>query len=236
MKSLNFAYPFFSAAHAERVLLFLHWSLLKYTIFHPIKPLIFSYMFFSTAKRTKSCRQQKIRGSAAPRAETDASRETAAGCARSGGALFCCGISDGVIRLLSIPGKAFILCLFQVGSPFFFCLYTRPPSLSVLCKVLPPQFPRGERSASYPFLYARFRTLAFPLIFKRRIPVRQFSRSEKNICVFLTTGLAERVLMNIKRQIPVRHLFRSKEKHTLFFEGLCGPMPRQIFMRTNINR
>ena len=29
MKFLNFAYPFFSAAHAERVLLFLHWSLLK---------------------------------------------------------------------------------------------------------------------------------------------------------------------------------------------------------------
>ena len=140
------------------------------------------YPFFSASKRTKSCRQQKIRGSAAPRAETDASRETAAACARSGGALFCRGSSDRVIRLLSVPGKAFILWRSWSGPPFFFRLYARPQSLSVLYKVFQPQFPRGERFASYPFLHTRFHILASSLIFKRRILFPQLFRNKNTHC------------------------------------------------------
>ncbi|MBP3356956.1 MAG: hypothetical protein J6K95_07350, partial [Rikenellaceae bacterium] len=54
--------------------------------------------------------------------------------------------------------------------------YIRPQSLSVLCNALQPQFPQGEHFASYPFLHARFRTLASSLIFKRRIFVPPFQR------------------------------------------------------------
>ena len=67
-----------------------------------------------------------------------------------------------IIRLLAVPSKASILCRLGERSPFFFSLYARPQSLSVLCNVFQPQFPRGERFASYPFLHARFHNLAFP--------------------------------------------------------------------------
>ena len=194
--------------------------------------MIFFYKFFSTAKRTKSCRQQKIRGSAACRAETDASRETVTGCARSGGALFCRGISDRVIRLLAVLGKVIYSSSVGGRSPFFFSLYARPQSLSVLCNVFQPQFPRGERSASYPFLHARFHNLASSLIFKRRIPFPQLFRREN---ASWETRLGEKSVVDEyqKEENSRQQLFRSKEKHTLLFEGQCGPIPRRIFVRTN---
>ena len=170
-----FLFVLFDSARKAHLAIFTLKTIKTYNL-RPIEPLIFFYKFFSAAKRTKSCRHLKIRGSAAPRAETDASRETAAGCARSGGALSRRGDSDRVIRLLAVPSKASILCRSWTEPPFFFCLYARPQSLSILCNALQPQFPRGERFASYPFLHARFRTLAFPLIFKRRIFVPPFQR------------------------------------------------------------
>ena len=111
----------FGSARKAHLAIFTLKTIKTYNL-RPIEPLIFSYMFFSTAKRTKSCRHLKIRGSAAPRAETDASRETAAGCARSGGALSRRGNSGKIdcsdalgsgqgFHSLTVSGKASILFL-----------------------------------------------------------------------------------------------------------------------------
>ena len=122
-----FLFVLFDSARKAHLAIFTLKTIKTYNL-RPIEPLIFFYKFFSAAKRTKSCRHLKIRGSAAPRAETDASRETAAGCARSGGALSRRGDSDRVIRLLAVPSKASILCRSWTRLSFFLGFMQGPPA------------------------------------------------------------------------------------------------------------